>query len=72
MSREKSVLQRRLGEDTLDHIIRINIDGPSLDNFDTEKFVSDSTESAVTSGHLSGHNSSRTETHEEADQNVVL
>ena len=62
----------RLGEDTLDHIMCINIDGPSLDNFDTEKFVSDWIESTVTSRHLNGHNSSRTETHEEADENVVL
>ena len=35
---EKFVLQTRLGEDTID---RINIDGPSLGNFDTEKFFSD-------------------------------
>ena len=62
----------RLGEDTLDHIMCINIDGPSLDNFDTEKFVSDWIESTVTSRHLNGHNSSRTETHEEVDENVVL
>ena len=50
----------------------INIDGPSLDNLDTGKFVSDCIESTVTSRHLNGHNSSRTETHEEADGNVVL
>ena len=62
----------RLGEDTLDHIMCINTDGPSLDNFDTEKFVSDWIESTVTSRHLNGHNSSTTETHEEADENVVL
>ena len=72
MSIEKSVLQTRLGEDTLDYIIRINIDGPSLDNFDTDKSVFDSIESDVTSRQLNGHNSSRTETHEEADENVVL
>ena len=52
--------------------MRINIGGPSLDNFHTEKFVSDSSESAVTWKHLNGHNSSRTEAIEEADQNVVL
>ena len=34
-------MRTRLGEDTLDHIMHINIDGPSFDNFDTEKFVSD-------------------------------
>ena len=50
----------------------INIDGPSLDNLDTGKYVSDCIESTVTSRHLNGHNSSRTETHEEADGNVVL
>ena len=32
--------------------MRVNIDGPSLDNFDTEKFVSDCIESPVTSRHL--------------------
>ena len=37
MNREKSVLRTRLGKDTLDHIMYINIDGPSSDNFDTEK-----------------------------------
>ena len=41
MNIEKSTVQRRLGEDNLDHIIPINIDGPSLDNSDTEKFASD-------------------------------
>ena len=41
MNREKSVQWIRLGEDTVDHIIYINIDGPSQDNFDTEKFVFD-------------------------------
>ena len=64
MNREKSVLQARLGKDTLGHIMRINIDGPSLDNFETEKFVSNWIQSAVTSRHLNGHNSSRTEIHE--------
>ena len=58
MNREKSVLQTRLGQDNLDHIMRINIDDPSFDNFDTEKFVSDWIESAVTSSHLNGHSSS--------------
>ena len=67
-----SVLQTRLGEDTLGHVMAINIDGPSLDNVDTEKFVSDCIESVVTSRHLNGHNSSRTETHEEADENVIV
>ena len=72
MDREKSVLQTRLGEDTLDHIMNINIDDPSLDNLDSEKFVSDWNESAGTSRHLNGHNSSRTETHEEADGNFTV
>ena len=49
--------------------MNINIDGPSLGNFDTEKFVSDWIESAAT---LIGHNSSRTETHEEAGENVIV
>ena len=39
INREKSGLQTRLGEDTLYHIMGINIDGLSIDNFDTEKFV---------------------------------
>ena len=43
--REKFVLQTRLGEDTLD---LINIDDPSLDNFDTEQLFSDRSESVVT------------------------
>ena len=72
MNREKSVLRTRSGEDILDHIMRINIDNPSLDNFGTEIFVSDWIESAVTSRHLNGHNSSRTETHEEANENVIV
>ena len=46
----------------------INIDGSSLDNFDNKKFF----ESAVPSRYLNGHNSSRTETHEEADENVIV
>ena len=55
MNREKSVVCTGLGEDTLDHIMHINIDGPSLDNFDSEKFVSDCIEFDVTSRH-NGHN----------------
>ena len=72
MNREKPVLRTRLGEDTLDHLMRINIDGASLDNCGTEKFVSNWIESAVTSKNLYGHNSSRTETHVEADKNVIV
>ena len=72
MNKEKSVLRRRLGEDTLDYVIRNNIDGPSLNNLDTEKFVSGWIKSTVTLRHLNGHNSSRTETHEEADENVIV
>ena len=72
MNREKPVLRTRLGEDTLDHIMRIKIIGASLDNFNTEKFVSDWTDSTVTLRHLYGHNSSRTETHEEADENITF
>lgn len=71
MNRENTVLQTKLSEDILDLIMVINIYGPSLDNFDTEKFVSDWTESAVTSRHLNGHNSSRTEAHEEANENFI-
>ena len=41
MNREESVLQTRLGDYSLDHLMWVNIDGPSLDNFDAEKFVSD-------------------------------
>ena len=52
------------------HWKQINIDGPSLDYFDTEKFVSDWIESFVTWRHLNVHDSSRTGTHEEADENV--
>ena len=72
MNRKKSALQLRLGEDNLDHYININIDDPSLDNFDTEKLVSDWTESPVISRNLNGHNLSRTETHEEANENVIV
>ena len=44
--------------------MHINIDGSSLDNCNTRKFVSDSIESAVTSRHLiNGCNSLRTEKH---------
>ena len=67
--REKSVPQTRLDEDTLD---RINIDGTSLGNFDTEIFFSHWSESAVALRHLNGHNSFRTETHEEASENVIV
>ena len=63
MDRKMSVLQKRLGEYTLDHIMRINIDDPFLDNFDTQKIVSDWIESTITSRLLNGHNSSRAETH---------
>ena len=53
--------------------MRINVDGPaSSDNFDTEKFVSDWIESTVTSKQLNGYNLSRTETHAEADENVIV
>ena len=41
-------------------------------NFDTEKFVSDWIESSVTPRHLNDNNSSRTETHEEANENVIV
>ena len=50
MNLEKSLLQTRLGEDTLDHMC-INIDGLSFNNFHTEKFVSDWIESTVISRH---------------------
>ena len=52
--------------------MRINIDGSSLDNFVTEKFVSDQTESTVPWRHLNCHNLSRTETHELANYMLVL
>lgn len=41
MNSEKSVLPTRLRENTLDHIMHINIDVPFLDNFDTSNSVSD-------------------------------
>ena len=66
---EKSVLQTILGEDILDSI---NIDGPSLGNFDTEECFSDWSESTVTLRHPNGHNSFKTETHEEANENVIV
>ena len=66
------LLETKLGKDTLNHIMRFNIDVPFLDNFDTEKSVFDWIESAVTLKHLNGYNSSRTETHEEADENVIV
>ena len=71
MNKEKSVLWTRLVEDILDHIMHINTDGPSLDNFDTEKFFSDLIQSAITSRHLNGYNSSRTEAHKEPAENVI-
>ena len=49
-----------------------NIDGPYLDNFDTEKFVSDGTESAAISRHWNGHNLSSTETYKEANENAIV
>ena len=58
INREKSVLQTRLGEGTLGHIMRINIDGPSLVNFDTEK--------------LTGLNCRYFEAREEATENVIV
>ena len=72
MNKEKSVLRRRLGEDTLDYVMRDNIDDPSLDNLDTEKFVSGWIKSTVTLRNLNGHDSSRTEAHEEADENLIV
>ena len=53
-------------------MICINIDGPSSDNFYTDKFVSDWTEFAITSRPLNGYNSSRTETCERADENAII
>ena len=52
--------------------MHINIDGSSLNSFDTGKFVFDQIESTITSRNLNGHNSSWTETHEETDENVIL
>ena len=50
------VLQTRLREETLDHIMDINVDGLSLDNFDTGEIALeiafDWLESTVTSRHL--------------------
>ena len=66
MKRKMSVLQKRLG----DYIMRIN--DPSLENFETEKIVFNRIESAITSRHLNGYNSSRTETHEVSDENVIV
>ena len=43
-----------------------------LDNFDTEKCVSNWTESTVTFKHLNCHISFRVETHEKADENVIV
>ena len=69
--REKSVLQTRLGEDTLD---RINIDDLSLGHFHTEIFFSDLSKSgsAVTLRHLNDHNLFRTGTRKEANENVIV
>ena len=72
MNREKSILQTRLAEDTLGHIMHINIDGLSLYKFEFEKFISDWIESTITLRHLNGHNSSGTETNEEADENAIV
>ena len=72
INREKSVLQIRLGEDNLDHIMCINIYSPSFDNFDTDKSVSDQVKSPVYLRHLNIHHSSRTETHEEPDENFFF
>ena len=52
--------------------MHINIDGSSLNSFDTGKFVFDQIEFTISSRNLNGHNSSWTETHEEADGNVIL
>ena len=52
--------------------MHINIDHSSLDNFNTEKFISDWIISTITSRQITGHNSSRTEIHEEADENVIV
>ena len=70
--RKLCTTNKKTGEDTLYHVMCINIDGPFLDNFDTEKFVSDWIESPVTLRHLIGHNSCRTETREKANENVIL
>ena len=69
---EESVLRTRLGVDTLDRNMCININGSFLDNFDAEKFVSDWIDSAVTLKHLNGHNSSRIEIHEKVDENIIV
>ena len=71
MNREKLLLQAKLGENTKDHVMHINIDGPSLDNFETENLII-LIEFTITLRHLNGHNSSRTEAHEEADENVIV
>ena len=45
---------------------------PPLDDFDTEKFASNWTESTVTFKHLNCHISFRVETHEKDDENVIV
>ena len=73
MNRERSALRTRLAEDTLDYVMHfININGLSSDNFDTEKIVPDWTDFIVNLSHLNGHISSRTETHEETDESVIV
>ena len=55
MNREKTTLRTGLTEGTLDDIMRINIDGSELDNFESNVHVSAWLASAKTVRHLGGH-----------------
>ena len=55
MNREKTTLRTGLTEVTLDDIMRINIDGRELDNFEANVHVSAWISSAKTVRHLDGH-----------------
>ena len=52
MNREKTVLRTGLNEATLDAIMKINVDGPTTEEFNPERFVNAWMESAKTTRHF--------------------
>ena len=55
MNHEKTSLRSALREDTLDNIMRINIDGSPLDDFETNSYVSKWMDSSKTTRHIEEH-----------------
>ena len=55
MNRNKTTLRNRLANDTLQALMKINCDGPSLDDFDPEQALDKWMISGLEGRHLAGH-----------------